>query len=112
MRTAKLGIFLTVLALIFMLVACAPQAPKQVTLEYDATLYVREWDADGDPVERPVGTVPKGAVCTYANVSVAAGEAWVAVEKCTLNGQDYGDGLIGVEMFKERETLYKILNSR
>jgi len=112
MQSVKLGVFLTILTLFSLLVACAPQAPNQVTLEYDATLYVREYDADGDPVERPVGTVPKGAVCTYVNVSVAAGEAWVAVEECTLSGQDYGDGLIGVELFKERETLYEIINSR
>lgn len=99
-----------ILALSILLVACVPQAPSQVTLARDAALYVQEFDADGDPVERQVGTVPKGAVCTYRNASVAAGEAWVAVADCTLNGQDYGDGLIGVEAFEERETLYKIIS--
>jgi len=105
-RFVWLAVLLLVVALV---VACGSSKPDRVTVKREAQLYVLEYDADGDPLMRELGRLPQGTVCNYKGISEGAGEVWVSVAGCTLEGTNYGDGLVGPEQLEETEQLYDLL---
>jgi hypothetical protein len=113
-KTAPLILFLICASL----AACGskekPDTSKKLatlTLERDAPLVEQAYDADGDPVIRQVGSVPKGATCSFDGKSVWEGSdqgLYAAVQDCTLNGVNHGSGAVSIERFVETDELRKL----